>query len=269
MGREILDMPPPPADVRIRYGDDDHHFGDLRLPNGHGTHPVVIGIHGGFWRALYGLDYYGHLCESLRQAGIATWNIEYRRIGNGGGYPTTFLDVANAADHLRVIAPQYNLDLSRVVPLGHSAGGHLALWLASRQRIPPDDPLRTANPLPLKAAIALAGVVDLRRSYELRLGNNVTEEFMGGTPVAVSSRYATASPIELLPMGIPCVLIHGTDDVNVPHELSQRYYDAAKAQGAPVTLITQHGAEHFACVDPRTKEWQEILEMLQNIVSSQ
>ena len=260
MSLDILTAAPPPADVQLRYGDNENHFGDLRLPPAPGPHPVVIGVHGGFWKAMYGLGYYGHLCGALRQHGIATWNIEYRRIGNGGGWPHTFLDVAAAIDHLRVIAPQYNLDLSRVITLGHSAGGHLALWAASRQRIAPDSLLYHPHPLRLKAAISLAGVVDLRRAWELQLSSNITEEFIGGSPHDLPARYAAASPIELLPTGVPCMLVHGTHDENVPHELSQRYHDAAKAQGDPVTLITQAGAGHFECVDPRTPEWTQVLE---------
>src|SRR5579875_2539599 len=136
--RDILFTPAPTADERIFYGDDDEvQFGDLRLPSGPGPHPVVMTIHGGFWRAAFDLQYMGLICNALRGAGIATWNVEYRRVGQpGGGWPGTFRDVARAADHLRALAPRYSLDLARVVALGHSAGGHLALWLAARPRIP-------------------------------------------------------------------------------------------------------------------------------------
>src|SRR6185437_16909756 len=117
----------------IPYGQDKYQFGDLRLPSGPGPHPVVIGIHGGYWRKKYGLDWIADGCAALSERGIATWNIEYRRIGNrGGAWPGTFLDVARAADFVRGLAPVHNLDPHRVVTLGHSAGGHLVLWRAAR-----------------------------------------------------------------------------------------------------------------------------------------
>src|SRR5437667_5575746 len=161
MSSSLIDAPPPPADHRISYGSDQFQFCDLRLPGNNGPHPVAIMIHGGFWRSIYGLEYLGHISAALTAAGIATWNIEYRRLGNpGGGWPGTFDDVANAAEHLRAIAGQFDLDLNRIISVGHSAGGHLAFWLASRKNI-------------LKAAISLAGVVDLRRAWELHLSNTV------------------------------------------------------------------------------------------------
>src|SRR5436190_1546962 len=105
----ILDLAPPPADARLRYGPEPLHFGDLRLPKGDGPHPVVVVLHGGFWRAAYGLEHIGHLCAALTGAGMATWSIEYRRIGNpGGGWPGTFQDVALAAKYVRELAPTYN-----------------------------------------------------------------------------------------------------------------------------------------------------------------
>jgi acetyl esterase/lipase len=147
----IFSTPPPPATERIPYGPDPLQFGDLRLPEGPGPHPVVVVVHGGFWRARWDLEHIGHACAALtREAGVATWCIEYRRIGNeGGGWPGTFLDVGAATDFLREIAKTHSLDLDRVVTIGHSAGGHLAVWLAARQHIPKDDSLHTDLPLPL------------------------------------------------------------------------------------------------------------------------
>src|SRR5215468_7306163 len=130
MSRDILTLPPPPYDLRVAYGKGDFQFADLRLPPGKGPHPVVIVIHGGFWRAAYDLVYAGHMSAALTRRGVATWNIEYRRVGHpGGGFPGTLDDVAAAVDHLAQIAPSHSLDLSRVIAIGHSAGGHLALWL--------------------------------------------------------------------------------------------------------------------------------------------
>jgi acetyl esterase/lipase len=267
MSRDILSMSSEPADARLQYGADQYQFGDLRFPSSPPPHPVVVGIHGGYYRAMYGLDYYGPLCESLRGVGIATWNIEYRRLGNaGGGWPGTFLDVAHAIDYLRELASQYGLDLARVVTLGHSAGGHLALWVAARRRIQPGNTLYMANPLPIKAAISLAGVLDTRRAWELRLSSNVTEELLGGTPAEEPERYASVSPYELLPLGLPQALIHGTADTAVPMEMAIRYHEAAQAKGEPVTLLAPQDAGHFEIVDPRTPEWAQVMRVVQQLL---
>src|ERR1051326_1084116 len=170
MSSEIIDAPPPPASQRISYGTDPFQFSDLRLPPRDGPHPVAIMIHGGYWRSIYGLNYLGHVCAALTAAGIATWNVEYRRLGNpGGGWPGTFDDVANAAEHLGAISVQFNLDLTRTIAMGHSAGGQLALWLASQKKL-------------VTGAISLAGVVDLRRAWELGLSNTVVADLLGGSP---------------------------------------------------------------------------------------
>lgn len=264
----VLETPAPEANVRLHYGSEDLHFGDLRLPDGNGSHPVVIVIHGGFWRAKYDLAYFGHACADLTARGIATWNIEYRRIGNmGGGWPGTLQDVGRAADYLTTLAPRYNLDLNRVVALGHSAGGHLALWLAARARLAKNNPLHTSDPLRLRAAVSLAGVTNLRQGWELGLSNNVVEEFMGGAPDKFPERYAAASPQELLPLGVPQVLIHGTLDENVPFLLSEGYYRQASALGDPVELVTLPGAAHFEVVNPRATQWAQVVAAIEKFTS--
>jgi acetyl esterase/lipase len=259
MGREILDMPSPQADARIHYGSDPLQFGDLRLPTGDGPHKVAIVIHGGFWRAKYNLEHAGHLCAALARAGIATWNLEYRRIGNpGGAWPGTFQDVARGADHLRQIAPKHALDLKRVVTVGHSAGGHLAVWLAARSRIAAGDPLASPDPLLLRGAVSLAGVVDLRRAWELRLSDGVVRDLMGGPPDKLAGRYHSASPIELVPIGVPVRLLHGAEDSVVPIEISNGYQKAASRVGDDARLSVLSGADHFALIDPRAREWDKV-----------
>jgi len=265
-GRHIFQTTPPPADERIPYGKGEFQFGDLRLPTEARTRnpkskiPVVVVIHGGFWRARYDLEHIGHACAALTSLGFATWSIEYRRIGNeGGGWPGTFLDVAAGTDHLRELAAPYNLDLDRVITLGHSAGGHLALWLEARSRIPEGDPLYTPSPLPVKWAVPLAGVVDLRMAWEKQLSNNVMEEFIG-SPSEYPERYATASPRELMPLGVPHTLVHGTDDENVPYEISSSYYEAAVAAGDSAELVTLGDAGHFEVIDPKSAEWKKVEE---------
>ena len=259
MGREILDMPAPPADVRLRYGPDPLQFGDLRLPRGAGPHPLAIVVHGGFWRAKYNLEHAGHLCAALTRAGIATWNLEYRRLGNpGGGWPGTFQDVAAGADHVRQFAAKYQLDLKNVLSLGHSAGWHLAVWLAARHRIPPADPLASPNPIALHGAVSLAGVLDLRRAWKMRLSDGVVEELLGGPPDKVRQRYHTASPIELVPLGLPTKMLHGTEDSVVPIELSNTYQKAANRVGDDARLVVVPGADHFALIDPRSEHWTTV-----------
>ncbi len=267
MTSNIFSNPKAPTAARIPYGPGEFQFGDLRLPdkskiqNPKSKIPVVVVVHGGFWREAYDLEHIGPACAALTAQGVATWSIEYRRIGNeGGGWPGTFLDVAAALDYLRELAPKYNLDLERVVVIGHSAGGHLALWLAGRARIPEGDPLYTPSPLPVKGVVSLAGVADLRHGWELKLSSNVVEEFLGGAPDDVPGRYATGSPRELLPLGVPQVLIHGTNDGNVPYEISRRYYLAAIAAGDNVELITLEGAGHFEVIDPQSAEWKKVVE---------
>jgi acetyl esterase/lipase len=256
MARDILAVSAPPTDARISYGADPLQFGDLRLPEGAGPHPVVVYVHGGYWRARYDLTHAGHACAALTARGVATWNLEYRRLGNaGGGWPGTFLDVAAGADYVRELARRYPLDLSRVIVAGHSAGGQLACWLAARHRLSASSPLYAADPLTVRAALALAGVLDLARAWELRLSENVTEQFLGGTPRQVPERYASASPYELLPLGVRQTLIHGTADDSVPYELSQRYAAEAERRGDNVTLLTLPGAGHFGIVDPEAAEW--------------
>jgi len=243
MSQDILQLPPPKADARIPYGKDQFQFGDLRLPSGQGPHPVAIFIHGGFWRAAYDLLHAGHLCAALTRAGFATWNLEYRRVGNpGGGWPGTFDDVLHGAGHVRALRQKYALDLNRTVAAGHSAGGHLVLWLAAQRAID------------LRGVASLAGVSDLRRAYALQLGGGVVTQLLGGTPSQVPSRYAAASPKELLPISVPQRLVHGTDDNIVPFELSENFAQASKN----AHLVPLKGAGHFELIDPRSREWPTV-----------
>jgi acetyl esterase/lipase len=266
MSPDILELPPPPADVRVAYGSDEAQIGDLWLPVGSDPRPVVVLIYGGYWRARYGLEYFGHAAAALRDAGLAVWNVEYRRLGNlGGGWPETFLDVGRAVDALRGLADRFPLDLRRVVALGHSAGGQLALWAAARHRLTEGDPLASPDPLRLSGAIALAGVSVLRRAWELQLSGAVVHDLMGGSPTAFGDRYGSASPFELLPLGVPQMLMHGDEDVHVPLELSERYHQAALATGDRCELIVLPGAGHFEVVDPRTAEWQRVLAAVRSL----
>lgn len=254
MSREILTLAPPPSGIHSAYGPDPSQFGELRLPTGAGPHPVVINIHGGFWQPAYGLEHAGHLCVALSAAGAATWNIEYRRAGQpGGGWPGTFQDVLLAAEHLTMLAQEHPLDLSRVLVLGHSAGGHLALWLAGSRSVPAGDPLHRAHPgLSLSAAVSLAGAVDLRRAAAAHAGDGAVTAFMGATPEQEPERYNHGSPIELLPLGLRQILIVGSKDAPLLRESSETYVAAARAAGDDAALLVLEGADHFDVIDPRT-----------------
>jgi acetyl esterase/lipase len=252
--QEVLETPPPPAGQRIRYGPGEYHFADLRLPATAVPHPVVIVIHGGFWRAAFDLLYMGHACAALTHAGFATWNIEYRRMGHvGGGYPGTLDDVAAASAHLEQVE---SLDLTRAVAIGHSAGSHLALWLATSKR-----------GIPLRGAVSLGGVADLRRAWELGLSNTVVADFLGGSPTEHPERYRHASPIQNLPCGVPTRLIHGESDETVPIEIGERFEAAALHAGDDCRLIRLPGAGHFEVVDPGSQEWPEIERTVRELLS--
>lgn len=255
MTTPILDLTPPPADARIAYGEAPQQFGDLRVPQGPGPYPVAIVIHGGYWRSAYGLEHIGHLCAALTRAGVATWSLEYRRIGDpGGGWPACGDDVLRGAEYLQPLARRYPLDLARVVAVGHSAGGQLALWLAAQHKVA------------LRGVVSLAGVTDLRRAWELGLSRGVVLELMGGTPQEQPERYRRASPIELLPFGVPQRLVHGISDDTVPIEMSRRFQAAAAVAGDDTRLIELTDAGHFDLIDPRTKAWARVQSTVLDLV---
>jgi acetyl esterase/lipase len=242
---------------RLAYGGSGQQFIDLYLPEGSDPAPVVVMLHGGFWRAPYGLSLMAGLSDDLAKRGIAVLNVEYRRIGDrGGGWPNTFLDVALAADGLRTLARSHPLDLGRVVAVGHSAGGHLALWLAARRRLPAGGPLTTpGEPLALRGVVSQAGAADLELVARLGLGGYAAEALVGGTPSEVPERYAAASPAAMLPLGVPQVLVHGSRDGHVPPAMSRRWAAAAEAAGDSVKLVEPPGADHFALIDERSAAW--------------
>jgi acetyl esterase/lipase len=261
---------------RIAYGANENQFGDLRIPEGSGPFPVAMIIHGGFWRAKFDLEQMNKMAEELTKHGIATWNVEYRRVGqDGGGWPGTFLDNAQAADYICILAESYPLDVNRFITIGHSAGGHLALWLAARHKLSSDSELHTSEkPLPLKGVISLAGASDLEMMHDIHqwketlfgIVDNPTRDLLGGKPNEQTSRYQEGSPRELLPIGVPLVLIHGILDVNVPVGLSEHFEKAAAQAGDLVTLKTVPTAEHFKLILPETEAWPILLESANNLL---
>jgi acetyl esterase/lipase len=216
------------------YGDDPSQFGELS-----GEGPVAVLIHGGFWRDRYDLRLMDPLVDDLVGRGWAAWNIEYRRLGSGGGVPETLDDVAAAIDCLA----ELDVDRSRVVAIGHSAGGHLAAWAATRE-----DP-RVA----VTAVVSQAGVLDVRRAWELGLSDDVAREFLRGD----IGNAALASPIERLPLGVPALLVHGAQDDTVPLEISERF---ARESGASLVVEPEEG--HFGHLDPGNPMWQAVIKWL-------
>jgi len=244
---EILTIPAPPADVRLAYGGDKNQFADLRLPKKPGKNPVAVMIHGGFWRAQYDLLHAGHLCAALTNVGISTVNLEYRRVGNaGGGWPGSFQDVVAALRWLQQIGQKYSFDLARVIVMGHSAGGQLALVAVAQ-----------TFPFKLRGALALAPVADLRMAYDLHLSDDAVVEFLGGTPAQVPEHYREASPTDLK-IGIAQRIVHCEQDEIVPAEMSRKYFELKKRQKENIALIEPRMGGHFDVIDPRSRVWSEV-----------
>ncbi len=247
-----------------RYGPHASQRGDLYVPSSPGPHPVMVLIHGGSWQKRYGKIFTRGLAGDLRRRGFAVWNIEYRRVGADGGWPTTFEDIAAAFDHLAALENP-RLDLDRVTLLGHSAGGHLALWAAGRPNLPAGAPGALDGPPQVRArlVVSLAGVADLTDAYR-RWHGGIVGDLMGGSPEEVPERYAAGDPIRLLPLEIPALIVHGVEDETVSIELSRNYVEAARAAGGEVELVEIEGlaGSHRAHLDPRGAAWAAVVARL-------
>lgn len=267
--RDLMARPHGDPDAHLAYGGAPEQFGDLWLPKGNGPHPVVILIHGGCWLSeLPGVAMMNPMAEALRAQGLAVWDIEYRRIGaRGGGYPNTFLDVSAAADMLRGIAAKYRLDLKHVVAVGHSAGGHLAMWLAARQRLPKGSPLASPNPLPISGVVSLAGILDLKdyREDGAACGGAPTVDGITGAANRTGQDvYADTSPQALLPLGVQQVVVSGGQDHIVPPHWRQSYYDAATAADDRIVSLDIPSAGHFELIDPQSVAWRDVLAAIED-----
>jgi len=251
---DILTLPPPEdADARIAYGAEPLQFGDLRLPAGGGPHPLVVVIHGGYWQAIYNLTHAGHICVDLREHGIATWNVEYRRMGDpGGGWPGTFDDVHRALAHVRELARGHPVDLERVVVIGHSAGGQLALLAGAR------------SDLPLRGVVSLAGVVDPHETDRRGDDHGLYARLLGGDAAAEADRWRETSPRAQVPLGVRYVLACGTADAH--WEPNEATAEAARAAGDDVELLPLPDAGHFELVDPAAPEWAVIRAKIQELL---
>lgn len=267
-------LPAKPADKRIAYGEDSSQYGDLRIPPGPGPHPVAVLIHGGCFKAAYAnVRDLAAMADTLKAEGIATWSIEYRRLGeSGGGWPGTYLDISRGVDHLRTIAREYALDLNRVVLVGHSAGGHLAMWAAGRSRVPPASEIHTDNPLRVRGVIDLAGPVDMAAhitEYQTLCRDSVITTLLGGTPEKVSQRYMEASPIKLVPLGVPQVLISGEFEEFVPRPLVEAYATTAGNAGDSVRVIVIPGVGHFEIANPHASPWPAVESAIRSLLNGQ
>ena len=254
----------PPA-AEFHYGPALSQVAELFLPKGRGRHPVVVLLHGGcFLQKHQGFPQTSGLAADLAGRGYAVWNVEYRKLGEpGAGYPGTFQDVATAIDRLRDEAPKYGLDLSRVIAMGHSAGGHLALWAASRDKLPSGSPLRMTNPLKIGAVISLAGIGDLAGQGEifaLPCGNDTIDRLVDSAHR--KQPFADTSPAELLPTGIKVVMVHGVFDPVLPPYTGRDYALKVRKAGDRAEVVTIPDAAHFDVVIPTTAAWKVVLGVL-------
>jgi acetyl esterase/lipase len=263
---QVAALPAPPPTQRIAYGAGPLQFGNLRLPRGNGPHPVVLFIHGGCYLAQYSIDHADALEQALADSGYAVWSIEYRRVGDeGGGWPGTFLDVAQGADHLRTLANEYPLDLRRVVAVGHSAGANFALWLAARDRIRAESPVYVERPLGIAAVLALAPVPDLPALHARGVCNNVIDKLMAGSPGSVSERYRDVSPSLMLPIGVPQVLLVGAQDSGWGP--AGRAYNtlAVAARDTLARFAEAPESGHFDFIAPTTTTWRLVMDSLRSL----
>ena len=256
---DLLERPRPTPNASVHYGSDPLQVADVWLPEGNGLHPVALMVHGGCWQTeIADRTIMNWIADDLRRRGIAVWNIDYRGVDRpGGGYPGTFQDVAAAADALRVHAAEYHLDASRVVAIGHSAGGHLALWLAGRPRLPADSPLHSASPLPIAEAISLGGLPDLEEAArsENGCGNEVIARISGG-------RFAETSVPRLAPLRVPQVLINGRQDRIIPTAYAEGYAGPMRAAGDDVRVRMLDSTGHVELIAPGTAAWAAAVEEL-------
>ncbi len=263
---QLAALPAPPPDHRIAYGPGPLQFGHLRLPKTQGPHQIVLFIHGGCYLSQYSISHAGALEQALADSGFAVWSIEYRRVGDeGGGWPGTFEDVGRAADHLRELAGQYSLDLARVVAAGHSAGANFALWLATRERMRKDSPLRVARPLAIGAVLALTPAPDLVALQAQGVCNQVVDKLMGGPPERVGERYRDVSPALLLPIGVPQVLLVGGQDRNWGPWGRAYHTLTVASRDTLVRLVDAPAAGHFDVIAPTTATWPLVMEALRSL----
>lgn len=245
--------------VLHRYGAHRSQVAELHLPPGPGPHPVVVVLHGGHWQTRWGKLVTRPVSRDLAARGWAAWNLEYRRLGEGGGWPATFDDVAGGIDHLAALDDP-RLDLGRVTALGHSAGGQLALWAAARPALPEGAP--GASPVvAIRQAVAMGAVCSLE------YGGRSAYLLVGGGPELVPDRWQQADPMAQVPLAVPVLLVHPADDRTVSVEQSRAYAALAAERGGDVTLVEPESGGHRAPIYPVTSAWLSAVSWLQERTS--
>jgi predicted alpha/beta hydrolase len=260
---------------RYNYGDDPSQWGELFLPeapDGGRHRGVVVVIHGGYWRSTYGAELGEPLAEDLAAHGLAAWNLEYRRAGNGGGWPHTFTDVLAGIDKLQDLAASHALELSTVVALGHSAGGHLAVWAAGRDRLGQlgfgaehREVGAPAHGVRLTGVVSQSGVLNLAEAERLNLSNGAVANLLGGPSSDFPGRHCYADPMAALPLDVPVYAVHALEDDDVPLAMSGTYVDASRSGPLPARLVTVPG-DHFALIDPGAPAYAKCRELVQELL---
>jgi acetyl esterase/lipase len=250
---DLLNRPRPEPDATIRYGDKANQLVDVWVPAGTRRHLTVLMVHGGCWQSdVADRRIMNWIADDLRKRGIAVWNVEYRGVDrDGGGYPGTFLDVAAAADSLKAHAAEYRLDLSHLVAVGHSAGGHLALWLAGRPNLPAGSPLRAGDPIRIAKVVSLGGLPDLEEAARppgSGCGTEVIAQISGG-------RFEETSVPQLAPLGVPQALVNGLQDRIIPSHYAGDYQSAMRAKGDRVAVRMVDQTGHVELIAPESAAW--------------
>ena len=245
---DYMALPVAEPNATFQYGEHAEQFGHLFLPEKAKNAPALLLLHGGCWQHAFGLRPIGQLARRLSQLGFAVCNLEYRRIGGDGGWPATFEDVAVGVRAFLGQANTYGFNADTLSVSGHSAGGHLALWLAGRWRLPTDSALRHHDDIDPMAVVSLAGIGDLRAALDGGICRGAPEQLMGGSPDVVPERYELASPSALLPLTVPHWHISGSDDVLVPLSNVQAFVSAAREAGDQAELVEVANSGHFEIV---------------------
>ena len=262
---DLLAMEPVPASERLRYGDHEDQWIDIYRPGAsRGPAPAVILLHGGCWRDTVPATYFGAMARALSEHGIVACNVEYRRLGSGGGWPSTCLDVATAVDLLVDRAEPLGIDGGRIALVGHSAGGHLALWSAARHHLPTDAPGARASALPLAGVLALAGMPDLTAAHERGICQDAVAAFLGAAPDDVPEAVALASPAELPPTDAPHLHLVGDLDHVVPFGYVRAAATRMRAAGQDTRVVLLPGSGHMEPAVPGTGPWAEVLGALES-----
>lgn len=272
---------------RYPYGPDASQYAGLYLPARRRYAGVAVVIHGGYWRSQYAADLGAPLARDLAAHGVAAWNLEYRRAGNGGGWPQTFQDVAAGIDKLADAAAEHGLDLSKVVALGHSAGGQLAVWAAGRNTLPsgaPGFPDRAAGSVPLTAVVSQSGILDLCQAMALNLSDRAVLNFLGSSPGEDPERYRLADPLQRLPLSVPVYAVYAAQDSTVPPSQSKDYVAAdmaarrvaagcegavgsAATDGSPTAELVQVPGDHFDLIDVTSAAYSTCRVLVQKCLS--